>query len=476
MWAHFILWGSVFIYIILVLSTTTLVLLENRQPAKTIAWLLVLVFLPVIGLVIFYFFGQNIRKERFIGRKTFELLTKVMLKEASYCPPELLKPKYERLIKLNERKNRAILTANNQIEILTSGNAFIKALLQEIYAAKEHVHLQTYIIEDDPIGRMVRDALIDRAKDGLEVRLLYDDVGCWKVHNRFFQSFIDGGVRVEPFLPVTFPSLTHRINYRNHRKVCIIDGKVGFIGGMNIALRYVNHHGNIWRDLHLKVVGPAVGSLQRIFVSDWYFMCNVLLKDGKYFPHADKTSLVNDGALIQIVSANPVSRYPEIMYSITWAIQHSVRYIYFQTPYFLPTEPVIQALQTAAMSGVDVRVMVPEKPDAFWLRWGNDSYFNGILRAGVRVFACQKGFLHSKSIVSDDDWCTIGSSNMDFRSFENNFEANAFIYDETTALKVKAIFMEDLKYCKEIRLEEWVHRPFYHKYLESITRIFSPLL
>lgn len=476
MWTTYLLWCAAIIYLILIFCTATVVLLENRQPAKTIAWLLVLVFLPVLGFVIFYFFGQNIRKERFIGRKNFELLTKVMMQETSYCPSDLLQPKYGRLIKLNERKNRAVLTANNATQLLVTGEDFICELLRAIYAAQRHIHLQTYIIEDDAVGRLVRDALIDRARDGVEVRLIYDDVGCWKVPNHFFEEMIAAGVRVQAFLPVKFPSLTHRINYRNHRKVAVIDGEQGFIGGMNIALRYMNRGERLWRDMHLKVCGEAVGGLQRIFVSDWYFMSNTLLLDPKYFPQQPTCKLVNEGALMQIVSANPVSRYPEIMFSITWAIQHAVHYIYFQTPYFLPTEPIMQALQTAAMSGVDVRIMVPEKPDAFWLRWGNDSFFGNALRAGVRIFIYQKGFLHSKCAVADDDWCTVGSSNMDFRSFENNFEANAFIYDTATSRQVKAVFLEDLEKCQELQLEDWEKRPFFQRYMESVTRIFSPLL
>ena len=476
MWSEILIGGISFIYITLILSTAVVVVMENRQPAKTIAWLLVLVLLPVVGFLIFYFFGQNIRKERFIGRKTFDLLTKLMLNESSYCPPELMQPKYERLIRLNEWKNRAILTAGNETQLITSGEDFVQELLRAIYAANEHIHLETYIIEDDAAGRLIRDALVDRAREGVEVRLLYDDVGCWKVPNKFFGSFIAGGVRVQAFLPVKFPSMTHRINYRNHRKVCVIDGRVGFIGGMNIAERYMNRSGYIWRDQHMKIVGDAVSSLQRLFVSDWYFMSNTLLKDAKYFPTNQMSVAFTRGALMQIVSANPVSRYPEIMYSITWTIQHAVRYLYIQTPYFLPTEPVIQALQTASMSGVDVRLMIPEKPDAFWLRWGNDSYLSAMLRAGVRIFAYQNGFLHSKSIVADDDWCTVGSSNMDFRSFENNFEANAFIYDTNTALQVKKVFLEDLESCEEILLENWRKRPLLNRCLESLTRIFSPLL
>ena len=476
MWSEILIGGISCVYVALIVCTAVVVVMENRQPAKTIAWLLVLVLLPVVGLLVFYFFGQNIRKERFIGRKTFDLLTKVMLHESSYCPPELMKPKYERLIRLNEWKNRAILTAGNETQLINSGEDFVWELLRVIYSAQQHIHLETYIIEDDAVGRLVRDALVDRARDGVEVRLLYDDVGCWKVPNKYFGSFIEGGVKVQAFLPVKFPSLTHRINYRNHRKVCVIDGRVGFIGGMNIAMRYMNRGDSIWRDQHLKIQGDAVGSLQRLFVSDWYFMSNTLLKDPKYFPPRQEVAAFTGGALMQIVAANPVSHYPEIMYSITWTIEHATRYIYIQTPYFLPTEPVIQALQTASMSGVDVRLMIPEKPDAFWLRWGNDSYISSMLRAGVRVFAYQDGFLHSKSIVADDDWCTVGSSNMDFRSFENNFEANAFIYDTKTAQQVRDVFMEDLEHCEEICLEKWRQRPMMHRCLESLTRIFSPLL
>lgn len=476
MWSTLLIYSIGIIYVILIVSTTTIVMLENRQPAKTIAWLLVIVLLPVIGLILFYFFGQNIRKERFIGRKTFDQLTKVMLHEAEYTPPVFDFPKYHRLVKLNERRNRSLLTSDNRIQIITSGNQFVSELIRCIYQAQKHIHLQTYIIEDDAVGRLIRDALADRVRDGVEVRLLYDDVGCWNVSNRFFESFITRGIRVEAFLPVKFPSLTHRINYRNHRKVCIIDGTTGFIGGMNLAERYLNRKGHIWRDLHLKIEGPAVGSLQRIFVSDWYFVCNSLLKSPVYFPKINVGQSLQPTAYVQIVSANPVSRYPEIMYSLTWAIQHAERYLYIQTPYFLPTEPVLQALQTAAMSGVDVRIMVPEKPDVFWLRWGNDSFFKVMLSTGVRIFVYSGGFLHSKSCVADDDWCTVGSSNMDFRSFENNFEANAFIYDPCTAKQVKQIFMDDLKKCQEIHLDEWMKRPILHKHLESLTRILSPLL
>lgn len=476
MWFSFLTWSILVIYALLIITTTTVVLLENRQPAKTVAWIIVLVLLPVVGLIIFYFFGQNIRKERYIGRRSYERLTREMLKEANYCPPSLYQPKYERLIRFNERKNKAVLTAGNEVHLLTSGREWVLSLLHEFARARHHIHLQTYIIEDDAVGRLIADALTDCARRGVEVRLLYDDVGCWNVPRRFFDRLAAEGIHVRPFLPVRFPSLTHRANYRNHRKLCVIDGTTGYVGGMNLAMRYMNE-GNIpWRDMHLCIRGEAVGGLQRIFTADWCFTCNELLSEACYFPTSPHSEVCRRGALIQIIAATPVAHYPEIMYGLTWIIQNCSRYLYIQTPYFMPSDTVLQALQTAALSGVDVRIMIPEKPDSRLLRWGNDSYFEDALRAGIRLYVFRGGFLHAKCAVADDDWCTVGSTNMDSRSFDNNFEANAFIYDRAVAESVRDGFLRDMEHCRAVDLAQWRKRPIYKKYLESITRIFSPIL
>lgn len=474
MWTDFFIWAILVTYAIVVFSTTLVVVLDNRQPAKTIAWIVVLTFLPVVGLVFFYFFGQNIRKERFISRKTFNLLTQNMLAEAREDGPGVVPEKYAQLVRMLELKNRSVPSAGNDVRLLTSGREYLAALLRDIGQARHHIHIETYIIEDDAVGRLLRDALADKAREGVEVRLLYDDVGCWNVPDHFFKTFSRSGIQAHAFLPVRFPSLTHKVNYRNHRKICIIDGQKGYIGGMNFALRYAGRHKEQWRDLHLSLRGGAVGSLQRIFLSDWCFVTDNVVSDACYFPAPEHPS--KEGALLQIVSSNPVSRFPEIMYGLTWAIQHARRYLYVQTPYFMPTEPVLQALRSAAMSGVDVRLMVPLKPDGFWLRWGNDSYFADVLRAGVRVFRHAPGFLHSKCLVMDDDWCTVGSSNMDFRSFDNNFEANAFIYDAAVARHLKQEFLDDLQNCREILWEDWKRRSYARRLMESNTRILSPLL
>ncbi len=479
MWAYILFWSALAVYVVLILSTVTVVLLENRQPAKTIAWIIVLILLPVLGLIFFYFFGQNIRKERYISRRQYTLLTRRMMARAERVPDRNAPPRYVPLIRLFEHTNSAILTAARRIAGYSTGADWLVALLREIAAARETVHIEMYIIEDDAVGRLVRDALADRAREGVKVRLIYDDVGCWDVKKRFFRPLTESGAEVAAFLPVRFPRLTHKVNYRNHRKICVIDSHVGFIGGMNLALRYVSRRCRPWRDMHLRVEGGAVADMQRLFLSDWNFVHDEReLIDNLPAPPPDAPQSEDglSGSLLQIVPSNPISRYPEIMYGLTWMFQHARRYIYIQTPYFIPTEPVLQALQTAAMSGVDVRLMVPERPDSFWLRWINDCYFTTVLQAGIRVFQYGEGFLHSKCAVVDDDWCTVGSSNMDFRSFENNFEANAFIYGVTAATAVRDTFLDDEAKCREVRLSEWHCRPYYRRLLEAYSRILSPLL
>lgn len=479
MWPILFFWTFVVVYIVLVASTVTVVLLENRQPAKTIAWTIVLVMLPILGLIIFYFFGQNIRKDRYISRRQYALLTRRMLAGVSHVPAEAVPQTYAPLIRLFEKTNNAVLTPIRHIDGYNTGGSWIVALLREFAGARESIHLETYIIENDPVGRLVRDALTDKAREGVKVRLIYDDVGCWHTKSDFFQPLIDAGAEVEAFLPVRFPSLTHKVNYRNHRKVCVVDGRVGFIGGMNIAMRYVSRRERPWRDMHLRLEGGAVADLQRLFLADWCFIRGEGEDIDEAIPRLAETPAGRSDmpdCLMQIVPSNPVSRYPEIMYGLTWIIQHARRYVYIQTPYFMPTEPVLQALQTAAMSGVDVRLMVPERPDAFWLRYVNDSYFTVVLQAGIKVYTYREGFLHSKCAVADDDWCTVGSSNMDFRSFENNFEANAFIYGHPAAKALRQAFEDDLKGCDEVKLSQWRHRPWRRRLLESYTRILSPLL
>ncbi len=477
MWTELFYLATLALYVVIVLGTVSVVVLENRQPDKTIAWVLVITLLPAVGLVVFYFFGQNVRRQRLISRHTQQRLARhAEPVGTTRADADDLPPRYASLVGLLGRKGHALPSAANRLDVLPTGADFLAMLLRDIASAQQHVHIETYIIEDDAVGRLLGDALADAAQRGVEVRLLYDDVGCWSVAETFFRSLESRGVQVEAFMPVKFPSLTRKVNYRNHRKICVIDGQKGYVGGMNFALRYVSRRGVAWRDLHLRIRGGGVAGLQRIFLADWCFAAKTEVADAAYFPLPDKNDNIAPGALLQVVQSSPFAAFPEIMYGLTWAIQHARRYLWLQTPYFIPNEPVKQALQTAAMSGVDVRLMLPRKPDAFWLRYANDCHYAEMLAAGVRVFTYDEGFLHSKLVVMDDDWCSLGSSNLDFRSFENNFEVNVFIYDARAARQLRTEFEKDMQNAHEITREAWEQSTQRNRLLESCTRIFSPLL
>ena len=278
-------WLFLIVYGLIVIATMIAVLMDNRQPAKTMAWLLVLAFLPAVGIVLYFFFGQNIRKEKLISEKSLDQLSKRSMLEFVSQANLHLPENHLALMTLFAKQNGALPFKNNEVEIYTSGYEFFPALLSAIRHAKEHIHLDTFIFDDDPLGMLISDALIDKAREGVEIKVIYDDVGCWSVKNRFFERMREEGIEVYPFLPVRFPKLTSKVNYRNHRKLCVIDGKIGFIGGMNIALRYVKGtKTQAWRDTHIRIEGGAVYGLQKAFLVDWFFVDQTLITSRKYYP------------------------------------------------------------------------------------------------------------------------------------------------------------------------------------------------
>lgn len=458
---------------IIIIGTIIVIVMDNRNPVKTLAWILVLIFLPVVGLVFYFFFGRSQRHERIIGKKVYGHLLKKPIAEYLSQPVVPVPDAYRRLIDLFYNVNQSLPFEGNAIETFTSGASWIQALLRELQNAQQHIHIESYIFEDDAIGRMVRDALIERSRAGVEVRVIYDDVGCWHVPNGFFERMREAGIDVRSFLKVRFPHFTNKMNYRNHRKLIIIDGGIGFVGGMNLAERYVRGFSwGIWRDTHLLLKGKAVHGLQTAFLLDWYFVDRTLITSARYFPKLDNPGT----SLVQIVTSEPVGPWREIMQGLVKAVSGARKYFYIQTPYFLPTESMLIAMQTAALSGVDVRLMLPYRADSRLTHLASRSYLADVLRAGVKVYFYQKGFLHSKLMVSDDLLSTVGSTNMDFRSFEHNFEANAFIYDTETALQMREIFLQDQRDCQLISLKNWEKRPRLRKASESLVRLLAPLL
>lgn len=468
-----------FTYILVVFSTVVFVVLDNRNPVKAMAWILVLFFLPLVGLVLYFFLGRSNRKERLISKKGYSRLIKRPM--AEYQAQETLNistGKY-RIISFFKNVNKALPFDGNEVEIYTDGFSMFLSLLRSVYNAKHHIHIEFYIIENDPVGRMLRDALIDKSRQGVKVRLLYDDVGCWKVDNGFYEQMLCEGIEVQGFLKVRYPIFTSKVNYRNHRKIVVIDGKVGYVGGMNIAYRYLyGFDWGRWRDTHVRIKGKAVYGLQTSFLTDWFTVERSLITAPEYFPKMSEQP-ENDrksNSLVQIVTSDPVGEWRDIMQGYVMAINNARSYIYIQTPYLLPTEPVLTALQTAALAGVDVRVMIPKRGDSWLIHKGTMSYIDDMLEAGVKVYLYKTGFLHSKLMVSDDEISTVGSTNMDFRSFEHNFEANAFFYDKETALALKNIFYNDIKSSMLLTQKIWNSRSGKNKISESVMRLLSPLL
>ena len=471
----YIHWIFLLLYSIIALVAIIIVIMDNRQPAKTLAWVLVLSFMPIVGIILYFFFGQNIRKERIVSQKSLDELTKRAMLEFVEQRNLQIPPAYKNIINLFINQDWALPFKDNEAEIYTSGYEFFPALLAEIGRAKHHIHIDTFIIEDDALGRLIADALIDKAHEGVQVRLIYDDVGCWNVQNSFFERMREEGIEVHPFMPVKFPAFTSKANYRNHRKVCVIDGTVGFIGGMNLALRYVKGTGTqAWRDTHMKLRGTAVYGLQRAFLVDWYFVDRTLITSRDYYP---PHQVVANECLAQVVTSNPTDAWPSIEQGYLGLLTNARRYIYMETPYFLPTEPILFAMRMAALSGIDVRLMIPYRNDSKLVAWASISYVQQIVNAGVKVELYKDGFNHSKLLICDDEVCTCGSANLDFRSFEHDFESNVFFYDKAMTLRLKQVFETDERHC--VSFSEWkskIKSSFWQRLFASVVRMLAPLL
>lgn len=472
---HGLYLAFVVVYEIVVVLTILHVLMDNRQPAKTMAWALVIYFVPFVGIIFYLFFGINTRRERMVSQRSLDQLTKRSMLEFVEQHNLKVPDSHRQMVDLFINQNFAMPFKDNAVNIYTEGHDYFLALLGDIAKATDHIHVDMFIFADDPLGNLVADALIDRARQGVEVRVIYDDVACWNVSHRFFEHMREEGIEVCPFLPVRFPSFTGKVNYRNHRKIVVVDGKVGYIGGMNIARRYVSQVGKLpWRDTMVRIVGGGVYGLQRAFLVDWYFVDRTLISNHRYYP-ALETDSPND-CLAQIVTSSPVAHYPDIMQGYVRLILSARRYIYIETPYFLPNEPVLFALKVAARGGIDVRIMVPWHTDSMFVEWASRSYLRDVTTAGAKVYLYKAGFLHSKLIVSDDSISSVGSTNVDFRSFENNFEGNVFFYDEAMTVRLRNVFEHDQRQAVELTEVKWRMSPgFWQRLWESLTRLLSPL-
>lgn len=469
-------------YTATMLVVVLLIIMENRTPLKTITWILVLMLLPGLGIVFYVFFGQNLRKEKIIARKGLknnDMLTSMahaqikLLSDGEFANHPQIQNK-QHIIKLLLNNSNSVVTMGNRVMVLNNGRETFKEILKALESAQNFIHIEYYIFANDNIGKQMVEVMKRKASEGVEVRLIVDDVGSWELKRSFFNDLRSAGIEVESFLQVRFPKFTSRVNYRNHRKIVIVDGMIGFLGGVNIADRYSDEfstHG-YWRDMHLLIEGDAVNPLQIVFLTDWYFVKQQELADSKYFPHHKPTG----DKLVQITSSGPDTDWPGIKMGIFHIIASAQKYVYIATPYLMPGETILMALKTAALGGVDVRLLIPKKSDAIITGYGSHSYVKELLEANVKVYFYTKGFLHSKMLVADDAICTIGSTNIDIRSFDQNFEVNAFMMDKDLSIHLRETFLSDLMDAQRIDYESWKQRPLKQKMKESFARIFSPLM
>jgi cardiolipin synthase len=380
------------------------------------------------------------------------------------------------LCKLLYSNSNAVGYANNDIKVLSDGESSFEAIFEAIRNAKNHIHIEFFIFADDKISNQLRELLIQKAAEGVRVRMIYDYWGSLALtfSKKYLKSLRDAGVYVKPFLPMQIRLARSKINYRNHRKIVVIDGSVAFTGGINVADRYI--YGNWlgqWRDTLVRLEGAVVQGLQTLFLTDWYFVDKKFISNTKYFPDA---KIFEKDNLIQVVASGPDTDWQTILQGFVYAITTAKKYVYIHTPYFIPPEAINLCVQMSALSGIDVRLMIPMKSDTHFTHIGTYSYLGQLLEAGVKIFRYNKGFLHSKATVIDDRVSIIGSANMDERSFSQNFETNVFIFEKSTAEYLKTLFIKDLEHCHELTLEQWNSRGRWQKLKEAFVRLFSPLL
>lgn len=463
------------VYIYFIISTISVILLENRNPSRSLAWIIVLIVFPVLGILSYFLIGQNYRKHKIINRKLLKLNDSRAL--FSFKPESLdnfnLKSHHRQLIQLLYINSDSTPFTHNHIKVLSDGSSTFESMFECISNAREHIHLEFFIFGNDKISNQLRELLISKAKQGVRIRMIYDYFGSYFLTGKYLKSLRDAGIYVRPFLPLNLRLGRNRINFRNHRKLVIIDGQTGFTGGLNVADRYVfgNRLGK-WRDTFVKFEGSIVHGLQLQFLADWNFVEKKLITDSKYYPALPQYKK----NVIQIVGSGPDYQWESIMQGIAFAISTAKNYIYIHTPYFVPNEVIMQNIQMAAMSGIDVRMMIPLKSDSRLTDACSFSYYGDILEAGVKIYVYEGGFLHSKAIVIDDFISVIGSANLDERSFNLNFEANAFIYEEKTAMDLRNLFEKDLESCKPLTLAQWQNRSRRQKMKESMARLFSPII
>ena len=457
-----------------------LIFLENRHPTQTLTWLIVFGAFPLIGFLFYFLFGRNFRKERMFRKKYF-LDKQAFLKvegERNIAEERLEKmpPHQKRLIRLAQNIGNSPISFATETKVLTNGHETFSAIIEEMRKAKHHIHIEYYIVRDDDIGREIKRVLIERARSGVKVRFMYDAVGSWTLSKTYVQDLYDAGIEVARFGPVRLPFLNNKANFRNHRKIVVVDGHVGFVGGLNIGDEYLGNDEKygFWRDTHLMAKGEAVRSLQLIFLQDWYYSTNHSFLTDKYL--SPSVPIVHNHGGVQMIAGGPDNEWSVIKNIFFSMIASAKESVWIASPYFIPDEDIFSAIKVAVLSGIDVKLLVPQNPDKKIVWHASRSYFPDLLEAGVEIYQYKRGFMHSKIMIVDNELASIGTANMDMRSFHLNFEVNAFLYRTESVQKLAADFKADLAESQPLHMDVFSKRHLGYRVLESTCRLLSPLL
>ncbi len=459
----------------------TIIFLERKNASTTWAWLMVLFFIPVLGFILYLVFGKRLSgqiftwdtKSRLGVEKRVQEQLEILENDQLPYKQNVLK-QYKELYYLHLKHNDAIYSQNNKVDLFTDGTEKFSALIRDLEQAKDHIHLLYYIVRPDQLGTKIANVLIKKAKEGVEVRFLYDDMGSRSLNRKFIRRLEDANIQVGAFFPPKIPKINFKINFRNHRKLAIIDGQIGYIGGFNIGDEYLGKSDKFgyWRDTHLRVRGDAVKTMQTRFILDWNQASRHHIGyDEKYFIGGE----IGDVG-IQIVSSGPDQEWEQIKYGYIKMILTAKEYVYIQTPYFIPDDSLMDALRIAALSGVKIKVMIPNKPDHLFVYWATLSSVGELLSEGAEVYLYQNGFLHAKTIVVDGKVSSVGTANIDVRSFRLNFEVNAFLYDVDIAHQLVEAFQQDINLSTQMTKSLYEQRSIGIKFKESISRLIGPIL
>ena len=467
------MWTAFFIgiYALVALSIIISIIIHGAKPTKSVAWILTIFAIPVGGIVLYLLMGRNRRKHKFLQLKK-DLFLK--LPQPNVHQINSFNGRYKKLMKLCYNNSHFPPTSHNELKLLKDGKTTFETIFNALENASVQIHIQYYIFEEGDLANRLLSLFEKKIATGVVIRMIYDGVGSFSLSKKYLKQLLAMGVEVYSFLPFKFERYFSSLNYRNHRKIIVVDGEIGFTGGINISDKYLKGQVGLgkWHDMHLMLQGPAANQLDQVFMTDWYLVSSQLLMP---LEHQGNTLAASSKNLVQIVAGGPDDDFPVLEQTYFSIINMAKNYIYITNPYVIPGQALVRALQTAALSGVDVRLLVSENADNKLVSWSVHSFFELFLKAGIKIFLFPDGFLHSKIMVSDDAISSIGTANLDDRSFEQNYEVNAIMYDKEFAKLLKEDFLKDSIISHELIYEEFVKRPWSKKLKEGIGKVMSPL-